>query len=182
MLKLLAAAGAVVAVPVVAVLAAASRKPDAFTIRRSLTIQAPPERLYALVEDFRAWAGWSPFERMDPGMTKTYGGEATGLGATYAWSGNNQAGSGHMTITAAEPARKLVIALTFTKPFQASNVATFSFEPAAAGTTVSWTMEGKRPLMGKVVGLFMDMDAMIGRQFDEGLAGMRAIAERTGAA
>jgi uncharacterized protein YndB with AHSA1/START domain len=140
------------------------------------TINAPPEKVYTLIQDFHQWGQWSPFEKLDADMKRTYGEPAAGLGGTYAWEGK-KAGTGAMTIKEATPGRRVAIALDFTKPFPANNTATFDLEPVAGGTRVTWAMTGKSPLMFKVMDTLVGMDKTLGKDFDKGLADMKAAAE-----
>jgi uncharacterized protein YndB with AHSA1/START domain len=149
-----------------------------FHIARSIVIDAPAAAIYPHIDDFHAWAEWSPYEKMDANLGKTYSGAARGVGANYAWVGK-KAGSGSMEILKAEAPSKVVIALRFTKPFTANNTAEFTLEPQGAGTKVTWAMSGPNTLMSKVMGLFFSMDKMVGPQFDEGLASLKAITEKT---
>jgi carbon monoxide dehydrogenase subunit G len=149
---------------------------DTFRIERSTNISAPAEKIFPLIDDFHAWARWSPYEKLDPGMQKTYSGEARGVGAGYAWTGK-KAGAGTMTITQAAAPSRVVIALTFTKPMKAQNTAEFLLEPSGGGTRVVWSMTGQVTLMSRVFGFFVNMDKMIGKDFEAGLAAMKAIAE-----
>lgn len=164
-------------VVIVAVLAFAATRPDSFRIARTATIQAPPERIYPHIEDFHRWTAWSPFETLDPAMQRTYGGAPRGEGATYAWQGNADAGSGSMRIRQADPPRLVVIDLEFTAPFAARNVAEFALEPAGGATNVTWAMSGANSFFAKLIGVFMDMDAMIGGSFETGLANLKRVSE-----
>lgn len=175
--KIAIAAAAVVALAVVAVLGLASMQPDTFRIERSATINAPPEMILAHLTDFRRWTEWSPWEKLDPNLKRTYGGAANGVGATYAWEGNSDAGQGRMEITEAEP-NHLAIDLQFIKPFEARNVAEFDLEPEGDSTKVTWSMSGPNLFIGKVMGLFIDVDAMIGEDFEAGLVDLKRLAEQ----
>jgi uncharacterized protein YndB with AHSA1/START domain len=150
---------------------------DTFRIARSTTISAPPERIALHIQDFHAWEKWSPYEKLDPQMKKTFSGAERGVGASYAWEGNSKAGAGSMGITEATP-QKISIALHFTKPMQSENTAVFEFEPDGAGTRVTWTMIGPKTLLTKVMGVFMNMDKMIGRAFEEGLGKLKDLVEK----
>ena len=163
---------------IAAVLAFAATRPGAFTIQRSTSINAPPERIFALINDFRSWAQWSPYEKLDPAMTRTFSGAPAGVGAVYAWSGSGKAGAGRMEITDAPAPSKVTIKLDFSKPFEAHNVAEFTLNPRGAATDVAWAMRGASPFMFKLMGLFLNMDKMIGRDFETGLAQMKAVAEK----
>jgi uncharacterized protein YndB with AHSA1/START domain len=167
----------VVLVLVVAVLAYAATRPDTLHVERSATIQAPPEEIFPLISDFRRWASWSPYETRDPAMKKTYGGAAQGKGAVYEWEGNSEVGQGRMEITDADPSR-ITIKLDFIKPLEGHNVADFALVPQGGTTNVTWSMDGPSPYIGKLIGVFMNMDRMIGRDFEAGLANLKAIAEK----
>jgi uncharacterized protein YndB with AHSA1/START domain len=141
-----------------------------YTVERSATIAAPPERVYDVVADFRQWRRWSPWEDLDPNLQRTYGGAESGRGAVYEWSGNKKAGQGRMEIVDAEPPSRIGIALDFLKPFKSSNTTTFTFTPEGDGTRVRWSMTGPRPLMMRLFGFLFDPEKMIGRDFEKGLA------------
>ena len=172
---------AIAALVVVLVLVVASR-PSAFRIERSIVIAAPPERAFVQVIDFRAWSGWSPYEKKDPQMKRTLGGAPSGRGATYAWAGNNEVGEGRMTIVESTEPSRIAIKLEFLKPFAATNLATFTFVPGPDGTKVTWAMDGKNGFMGKAISLVMDMDKMVGDDFQRGLVALKSIAETHAAA
>lgn len=174
---LLVLAGAL-AVVVVAVLLFATTRPDTFRVQRAAVINAPPEKIFPLIEDFHAWGGWSPWEKKDPAMKRSFSGPATGKGAVYAWDGNKEVGQGSMEIVEDAPPSKLVLKLDFVKPFEGHNVVTFTLAPQGEATNVTWTMEGKSPFMAKVIGVFCNMDSMIGREFETGLAALKALAEK----
>jgi len=166
-----------VAALVLVVLAYAATRPDSFRVERSASVQAPPEAVYALIDDFHRWEAWSPYERLDPAMEKTFSGAASGRGAVYAWEGR-KSGAGRMEITEASSASRVLIRLDFTRPFRASNTAEFTLEPRGDTTRVTWAMYGPSPYVSKVMGVFFDMDRMIGRDFEAGLADLKAAAER----
>ena len=179
MVKQIALGGIVaVGLAVATVLGLAATKPDTFRIERSVSIQAPAEKIYPLITNFRAWDSWSPFEKLDPQMKKTYSGAETGKGAKYAWSGDGHAGEGHMEITEAVAPSKVTLALAFTKPMEALNTTEFTLAPEGQATKVTWAMNGPQPFISKVMCVFMDMDKMIGPDFEAGLASMKAIAEK----
>ena len=148
-----------------------------FTITRDAVIEAPPARVHAILEDFHAWQGWSPWEEMDPDLERSYSGAEKGEGAHYAWSGNKKVGKGSMTITQSTPER-IAIDLEFVEPFKASNETIFDLVPAAGGTRVEWTMTGDRNLLMTVMGKLY-FDKAITKDFDRGLAKLRALAEGT---
>ena len=148
-----------------------------FRVSRSTVIAAPAERIYPLIADFHRWTEWSPFDKLDPAQRRTYGGAASGVGATYGWEGNAKAGAGTMEIVeAAEPAR-VSIRLAFSKPFNATNTAEFTLAAQDGGTEVTWAMTGAHTLMSKAIGLFTSMDKMVGPQFAAGLADMKRAVE-----
>ena len=165
------AAGAAIA----GVLGIAARKPDTFRVQRTTVIGAPPESIHPLIDDFHRWAEWSPYEKLDPEMKKTYSGAASGRGAAYAWEGT-RSGIGRMEITGTTPER-ITIQLDFTKPFEAHNIATFTLQPRAGGTEVTWAMDGPAPFAHKVMGVFVNMDNLVGKDFAAGLANLKAIVE-----
>jgi len=178
MFELVAIAAAVlVAVGVAAVLVLAARKPDIFRVERSAGIAAPPETVFALIADFRRWTDWSPWETKDPAMTRTYGAVTAGEGAEYAWEGNKQVGKGRMRIIEATAPSRIVLALDFERPFEAHNTVEFTLVPDGPGTHVSWAMRGPTPFFGKVMHVFMDMDRMVGGDFEAGFAKLKALAE-----
>jgi uncharacterized protein YndB with AHSA1/START domain len=170
--------GVAVAVLLAGVLTFAATKPDSFEVRRSLSMKAPPERVFALVEDFHQWPTWSPWERLDPGMQRTHSGAPKGKGAVYAWRGNDQVGRGRMEILDASAPSRVTIQLEFFEPWEARNTAEFIVVPSTGGTTVTWSMRGPSPFMSKLMSVFMDLDQMIGKDFEAGLANMRTAAER----
>jgi uncharacterized protein YndB with AHSA1/START domain len=172
------AIAAAVVVLFAGVLGYAATKPNSFRIERSATIDAPPEKVFALIDDLPSWVAWSPFEGLDPALKKTYSGPSAGVGATYAWEGNDKAGKGQMKITESSPPSKIVIKLDFDKPFEAHNIAEFTLEPKGDSTTVTWAMHGPSPYVMKVMTLFFSMDDMVGNEFATGLANLKAVAEK----
>jgi hypothetical protein len=152
-------------------------RPANFRIERTTSIKAPAWLVFGLVNDFRQWHVWSPWEKLDPAMKKTFGEKAAGEGATYGWVGNDQVGEGRMTITESKAAQYVKLKLEFLKPWQATNQATFTFTSQGGSSSVSWAMEGEYDFMGKAFSLFADMDAMVGKDFEQGLAMMRTVAE-----
>lgn len=167
-----------IVIAVIALVGLAATRPDKFEVKRTAIIKARPEALSAMVEDFHQWGLWSPWEKLDPDMARTYGGPAKGAGSTYAWSGKGKAGSGSMEITKVEPGREVMFDLHFLKPIKADNVGRFIFEPQGDATLVTWTMEGQSPFMAKLMGVFFDMDTLVGKDFEAGLANMKAEAEK----
>jgi hypothetical protein len=154
-----------------------STRPSTFHIERSLAMSAPPQTAFAQVNDFHAWSAWSPWEKMDPQMKKTFDGASSGVGAVYAWTGNDKVGEGKMTIEKSTVPSLVGIKLEFFKPFAATNTATFTFAPASEGTKVTWAMDGENNFVGKAFSMFMDMDKMVGADFERGLASMKTLAE-----
>ena len=175
MLKVIAIA---IVVLIVAVLVFVATKPDTFRVQRATSIEAPPERIFALINDLHSWSDWSPWEKKDPGMKKTHGGPASGEGGTYAWDGNREVGKGRMEITQTSPPSKIVIRLDFVKPFEAHNIVEFTLEPKGDATDVTWVMHGPMPYISKLMTLFFSMDKMIGKDFEAGLASLKALAEK----
>ena len=144
-----------------------------YEVQRTITINAEPAQVYDRIVDLRKWQSWSPWERMDPNMTKSYTGPDSGVGASYSWSGNRKVGQGNMTITdVAEPGR-VTLDLHFLKPFKARNETAFSLEPAGDGTRVTWTMTGRHNILSRIMGVFMSMDKMVGKDFEMGLAQLK---------
>jgi uncharacterized protein YndB with AHSA1/START domain len=168
----------VVAAGIIGVLAFAATKPDIFRVQRSASIKAPADRIFGLITDLRGWRAWSPYEKRDPEMTRNYSGADKGKGAAYAWDGNRNVGAGRMEIIDVAPPSKVVIKLEFLRPFKANNTAEFVMEPKGDATTVTWAMHGPNKFIGKVMGIFIDMDKMIGKDFEDGLANLKTIAEK----
>ncbi len=178
MLKALKIIGIIVVVAVLAVVGIAATKPDSFEVKRSADIAAPPEKIAASLSDFHSWQAWSPWEKVDPAMKKTFSGPPSGVGSVYEWSGNAKAGAGRMEITEASPA-KVTIKLDFLKPFEAHNFVDFVLEPKGESTHVTWVMRGKNNFIGKVMQVFVSMDKMIGKDFEAGLATLKSVAEKS---
>lgn len=166
-----------VIVIIAAVLIYATTKPDALHVERSINIKATPENIFALINDFHLWDEWTPYNK-DPAMKKTYSGSDRGVGAHYAWEGNKEVGKGEISITAVTPPNKIVMDLHMIEPFEGHNVATFTLATAGNSTKVTWSLDDKQKFMVKVLGLFLNMDKMIGRDFEAGLAKLKVIAEK----
>lgn len=147
-----------------------------FTISRSTTVDAPAGTVRSLVEDFRHWRGWSPWEDLDPALRRIYSGAESGVGSRYAWEGNRKAGAGSMEIVGATP-ESLRIELEFLKPWKASNDVVFSFAPEGTGTRVTWTMHGAHVGLARVFARLIDVDKLVGRDFEKGLARLKEQAE-----
>ena len=168
----------VLAIIIAIVLILAASKPDTFRIERAATMNAPAEKVFPLIADFREWLNWSPWEGRDPALRRTYSGAERGSGAIYAWDGNKNVGSGRMEILEANSPSKIVIKLDFLKPFEAHNTAEFTMLPQGGLTSVVWVMHGPAPFMSKVMHVFMNMDRMIGKDFEAGLANLKTISEK----
>lgn len=162
-------------VVVAAFLAFVATRPSEFRITRSRTLAAPPEIVHAHIDDLRRWSGWSPWEKLDPGMKREFSGAAAGPGASYHWVGNKQVGEGRMTITDSQPGRSVTLRLEFLKPWTATNTTQFELAPSGKGTQVSWTMTGSNNFMAKLFCVFMNMDKLVGGDFEKGLAGLDAV-------
>jgi uncharacterized protein YndB with AHSA1/START domain len=176
MTALLIIAGIIVLILAI-VLIMAAMKPATFRLERSTIIKAPPEKIFPFVNDFRQWRAWSPWENIDADLKRDYGGANAGVGATYAWEGK-KAGIGRMEITEARSPSRILIKLDFLKPFEAHNTADFSFTQQADGTRVDWAMYGANQFTGKVMSIFMNVDKMVGKDFEKGLAALKAAAEK----
>lgn len=161
-----------------ALLVFATTRPDNFRVERSTLIKAPPEKIFALVNDFHRWTAWSPYEKLDPAMKRSYGGPDSGQGSSYAWDGSGKAGAGRMEITQSAPASKISIQLDFSKPFEGHNIAEFTLLPQGQATQVTWAMHGPSPFIAKLMGIFFNMDKMIGKDFETGLDKLKTIAEK----
>jgi uncharacterized protein YndB with AHSA1/START domain len=177
MFEIIAIIAVILALAIAAVLILASRKPDTFQVQRAASIKAPPDKIFALINDFHQWQSWSPYETKDPDMQRTYSGAASGKGAIYEWKGNKNVGSGRMEILHAPPPSKVVIKLDFFTPFEGHNTAEFTMQPQGDSTNVIWLMHGPCPFMMKVMHVFMNMDNMIGKDFAAGLANLKRITE-----
>jgi uncharacterized protein YndB with AHSA1/START domain len=170
--------GIILALAIAGILILAAMKPDTFRLERRVTIKAPPEKIFAILNDFKQWSVWSPWEKKDPAMKRNFGAVTAGKGATYNWDGNKDVGQGGMEITDAAAPNKLTIALSFIKPFEAQNTVNFALTPVAEGTEVAWSMDGKNNFMSKIMHVFVSMDKMVGPDFEAGLANLKAAAEK----
>lgn len=167
----------VVVVLIGVLLALASRQPDSFKLERTAKINASPEKVFAVLNDFHSWKDWSPWEKLDPDMRKTFSGSESGVGALYAWEGNKDVGQGSMEITESVPDSRIALDLKFIKPFKAENVTEFTLAPDGEGTRVTWAMSGKMIMVSKIMSLFVSMDKMVGKDFEKGLANLKALLE-----
>lgn len=161
---------------VIAILVLAATRPDTFRVTRSATIQAPPDKIHPLISDLRNFNRWNPYERKDPNIVGAYSGPAAGAGAAYAFTGNKEVGKGAIRITSATP-EVVRMDLVMLEPFEADNRVEFRLEPNGATTNVTWSLEGNAPFPAKVVHLFLDMDSMVGKDFESGLASLKKLAE-----
>jgi hypothetical protein len=167
----------VVVLAVAGVLVYASTRPDQFRVARTARIEAPPEKIFPLIDSLRAGERWSPYYRKDPAMKGTYSGPERGAGATFAFAGNKDVGSGRLTITDSRAPDKVTMRLQMFKPFAADNVVEFTLVPRGAATDVTWAMQGKQPYLAKVMCVFLDMDRMVGTDFAAGLDTLKTLAE-----
>ena len=165
------------AVLLVAVLVFAATKPDTFQVQRTVSIAAPPETIFPLINDFRSWGAWSPYEKKDPAMKRTYSGAERGPGSVYGWEGNGQVGKGRIEIAGSTPPSTVVIKMDMIKPIAAHNVIEFRLQPNGRSTSVTWAMQGRTPYISKLMSVFFDMDRMIGNDFEAGLANLKSVAE-----
>lgn len=150
-------------------------RPSEFRITRSTVVSAPPANVFAHVNDFHRWQEWSPWAKRDPNAKNAYEGSASGAGAIFRWSGNSEVGEGCMTMLDSRPNELILIKLEFMRPFKATNSAEFAFKPAGNGTAVTWSMSGRHNFMMKAFGLFMNMDKMVGADFEKGLTNLKAV-------
>lgn len=177
MKKVLLGVAVVIVVGLLGVVAVASTKPATFSLERSLVIGAPAAVVYENLEDFHRWSQWSPWEKLDPQLTRTFSGEPKGKGAVYDWSGNKEAGRGRMTMQDTRAPELVDIRLQFFEPFEGDNRTLFTLAPAGEGTQVTWNMSGPNSFMGKVISVFADMDKMVGKDFERGLQNLKQISE-----
>lgn len=175
--RILLAVVAIIVIAVGAVLILASRQPDEFRIERSVTVNAPAEKIAPHISDFHQWGAWSPWEHLDPDMQRSFTGATAGKGSIYEWSGNSDVGQGRMELLDIVP-DKISIKLDFYKPMEASNTAEFTLQPNGDATDVTWAMYGPMPFISKVMCVFFDMDKMVGPDFERGLAGLKQVSEQ----
>lgn len=168
----------IVVVLIAAILIFAATRPDDFRVQRAASIKAPPEKVFALINDFNRWGAWSPWEKKDPAMKRTFGAATSGKGAKYAWEGNKDVGKGSMEIAESSPSSKVTIKLDFIEPFEGHNIVDFTLEPKGDSTNVTWSMHGPMPFISKVISVFCNMDSMIGKDFEAGLSNLKAAAEK----
>lgn len=178
MFEIIAIVAVVLVIVIAVILGLAIRKPDVLRVTRAIPVKATPDKIFPLISDFHQWGAWSPYEHKDPAMKRTFSGAENGKGAIYAWDGNNNVGSGRMEILEASAPSKIVIKLDFFKPFEGHNTAEFTMLPQGDATNLVWVMYGPAPLMSKVMQLFMNMDNMIGKDFEVGLANLKQLTEK----
>jgi len=173
LMKILIALAVIVIVFVVVV----ALRPSEYRVARTLMISAPAAAVFAQVNDFHKWDAWNPWAKIDPAMKQTYAGAPAGAGAVYTWTGNKEVGEGRMTLAESRPHELIRIDLEFLKPFAATSIAEFTFKPEGNQTVVTWSMAGKVNFVARVIHLFVDMDKMIGANFEQGLADMKSVVE-----
>jgi hypothetical protein len=178
MFEIIAVIAVVLAIAIAIVLILAATKPNTLLVQRATSIRAPADRIFPMINDFRQWRTWSPYENKDPAMNRTYEGAGSGKGAVYAWDGNNNVGSGRMEILETAVPSKITIKLDFFKPFEGHNTAEFTMLPQGDVTNLTWTMSGPAVFMSKLMQVFMNLDHMIGRDFEVGLANLKKLAEK----
>ena len=178
MFEIIAIIAVVLAIVIAIVLILAAAKPDSFSVQRSTSVRAKPEKIFPWINDFHRWKSWSPYENKDPAMKRSYSGAADGKGAVYGWEGNKNVGSGRMEILDASVPSKIVIKLDFFTPFEGHNTAEFTMLPQGDATGVAWLMQGPASFMSKLMQVFMNLDHMIGKDFEVGLANLKNLAEK----
>ena len=178
MLEVIAIVAAVIALAIAIVLILALTKPDIFRVQRVATIKAPAETIFSLINDFHRWGSWSPWETRDPAMKRSFSGAESGKSAVYAWDGNKNVGSGRMEILDTSVPSKITIKLDFFKPFEGHNTAEFTMLPQGDATNLTWLMHGPVPFMAKIMHVFMNMDKMVGKDFEAGLESMKRLSEK----
>lgn len=178
MLNTIAIIAGVLASAIAVVLILAATRPDSFSVQRAAIVNAPPEKIFPLINDFRQWGNWSPYEHKDPAMKRTFSGAVRGKGAVYAWEGDKNVGKGRMEILEASAPSKIAIKLDFFTPFEAHNTAEFTMLPHEDATRVIWRMHGPAPFMARIMHLFINIDNMVGKDFEAGLANLKRLAEK----
>jgi len=177
MFELIVIIAVVLAVAIAVVLILAATKPDTLRVQRAITVKAPAEKIFPLINDFHQWRSWSPYEDRDPALKRTYSGAESGKGAVYAWEGNNNVGSGRMEILETSVPSKIRIKLDFFKPFEGHNTAEFTMLPQGDATSVTWLMQGPARFVTRVMQVFINLDNMIGKDFEVGLANLKKLTE-----
>lgn len=174
MIKIIAIAAVVL---IAAVLFYAATRPDTFRVQRTASIKAPPEKVFALINDFHGQAQWSPWEKIDTAMKRTLSGASNGKGAVYEWEGNRQVGTGRIEITESSSPSMVRMKLDMFKPFEAHNIVEFTLDAQGDSTRVTWAMHGRNPYLAKVMSIFIDCDKMVGKDFETGLNNLKTLAE-----
>jgi hypothetical protein len=181
MFEIITIIAVMIAIAIAVVLILAATKPGRFSVQRAISVKAPPEKIFPLINDFHQWGSWSPYENKDPAMKRSYSGAAEGKGAVYGWDGDRNVGSGRMEILDASLRSKIVIKLDFFKPFEGHNTAEFTMLPQGDATNpatdVTWLMHGPAPFISKLMQVFMNIDNMIGKDFEVGLANLKQLTE-----
>ena len=178
MFEIIAIIVGVLALAIAAVLIFAATKPDTFGVQRAITVKAPPGKIFPLISDFHQWGSWSPYENKDPAMKRSFSGSADGKGSVYGWEGNKNVGSGRMEILDTSEPSKIVIKLDFFAPFEGHNTAEFTMLPQGDATNLTWLMHGPASFMSKVMQVFINLDKMIGKDFEIGLANLKRLTEK----
>jgi uncharacterized protein YndB with AHSA1/START domain len=178
MLEIIAIVAVVLAIAIAIILILAATKPNSFSVQRATTVRAPPEKIFSLINDFHQWVTWSPYEHKDLAMKRSYSGADSGKGAVYGWEGNKNVGSGRMEILDTSVPAKIVIKLDFFTPFEGHNTAEFTMLPQGDATNVTWLMHGPASFMSKVMQVFINLDHMIGKDFEIGLANLKRLTEK----
>lgn len=178
MFEIIAIIAVILAIAIAVVLIIAATKPATFRVQRSTSIKAPAEKVFPLINDFHQWTTWSPYEHKDPALKRTYSGAESGKGAVYAWDGDKNVGTGRMEILDTSVPSKIVIKLDFFKPFEAHNTAEFTMLPQGDATNLTWLMHGPAPFMHRVMQVFLNLDNMIGKDFEAGLANLQKLTEK----
>ena len=178
MFEVIALIAVVLVIAIAIVLILAATKPNTFSVQRATTIKAPPQKIFPLINDFHQWGSWSPYEHKDPAMKRSYSGAESGKGAVYAWDGNKNVGSGRMEILDTSAPSKIVIKLDFFAPFEGHHTAEFTLRPQGDATNLAWLMHGPAPFMSKLMQVFMNIDNMVGKDFEVGLADLKRLAEK----
>ena len=178
MFEIIAIIAVVLAIAIAVVLILAASKPNTFSVERAISVKAPPEKIFPLINDFHQWVSWSPYENKDPAMKRSYSGAESGRGAVYGWEGNSNVGAGRMEILDASVPSKILIKLDFFKPFEGHNTAEFTMLPQGDATKLNWEMRGPAPFISKLMQVFMNLDHMIGKDFEVGLANLKKLTEK----
>jgi polyketide cyclase/dehydrase/lipid transport protein len=171
--------GVIASILILTILIFAATQPSTFVVQRSMTVQAPSEKIYPLIDNFHHWNEWSPWAKLDPGIQENYSGPERGKGAAYAWKGNSKVGEGRMEISDTIEPKLVAIELEFLKPMESRSLAEFRLEPQGdSSTRITWTMSGPNNYLAKLMGVFVNMDTMVGKDFEKGLSNLKTVAER----